>query len=69
MAGMPKDLTLFNLAIDSTLRGCDLVELRVNDVARRGEVLARASVVQQKTHEPARFELSEPTRAAVATLA
>jgi len=66
MAGKTKELALFNLAIDSKLRGCDLVQLRVNDVARGGEVLTRASVVQQKTGEPVRFELTEPTRVAVA---
>jgi integrase len=66
MAGKTKELALFNLAIDSKLRGCDLVQLRVNDVARGGEVLTRASVIQQKTREPVRFELTEPTRVAVA---
>jgi len=66
MAGKTKELALFNLAIDSKLRGCDLVQLRVNDVARGGEVLTRASVIQQKTREPVRFELTDPTRVAVA---
>ena len=65
MAGRVRELALFNLAIDSKLRGCDLVQLRVNDVARGGEVLTRASVVQQKTREPVRFEVTEPTRIAV----
>ncbi|MFO8003487.1 hypothetical protein [Thioalkalivibrio sp.] len=59
MAGMIKELALFNLAIDSKLRVFDLVQLRVNDVTRGGEVLIRASVVQQKTREPVRFELTE----------
>ena len=66
MAGKTKELAVFNLAIDSKLRGFDLVQLRVNDVARGGEVLTRASVVQQKTGEPVRFELTDPTRIAVA---
>jgi integrase len=66
MAGKTKELALFNLAIDSKLRGCDLVQLRVNDVARGGEVLTRASVIQQKTQEPVRFELTDPTRVAIA---
>ena len=66
MAGNIRELALFNLAIDSKLRGCDLVRLRVNDVVRGGEVLTRASVIQQKTREPVRFELSGPTRVAVA---
>lgn len=50
--------------LDSKLRGCDLVWSRVMDVARGGEVLARASVVLQKTREPVRFELAKPTRVA-----
>jgi hypothetical protein len=49
MAGKTKELALFNLAIDSKLRGCALVQIRVNDVAHGGEVLTHASVVQQKT--------------------
>ena len=65
MAGKTKELALFNLAIASKLRGCDLVRLRVNDVVRGGEVLTRASVVQQTAGEPVRFELTEPTRVAV----
>ena len=67
MAGKTKELALFNLAIDSKLRGCDLVQLRVNDVARGGEVLTRASVIQQKTQEPVRFELTDPTRSLTPT--
>jgi len=66
MAGKTKERALFNRAIDNKLRGCDLVQLRVNDVARGSEVLTRASVVQQKTREPVRFELTDPTRVAVA---
>ncbi len=65
MAGKAQESALFNLAIDSKLRGCGLVQLRVDHVARGGEVLTRASVVQQKTREPVRFELTEPTRIAV----
>jgi integrase len=65
MAGKTRDMALFNLAIDSKLRGCDLVALRVRDVAHGGHVLARASVVQHKTGEPVRFELTEHTRDAV----
>lgn len=59
------DLVLFNLAIDSKLRGCDLVKIRVSDIAHAGRVLSRATVVQQKTGRPVRFELTEPTREAV----
>jgi integrase len=54
MAGKTRDLALFNLAIDSKLRGCDLVALRVRDVAHDGHVLVRASVVQRKTREAVR---------------
>ncbi len=65
MAGKICDLALFNLAIDSKLRGCDLVALRVGDVARGEHVLSRASVVQHTTGVPIRFELTEQTRDAV----
>ena len=61
-----RDLAMFNLAIDSKLRGCDLVNLRVRDIAHGNQILARAMVVQQKTQRPVQFELTEPTRAAVA---
>jgi integrase len=62
LAHRTRDLALFNLAVDSKLRGCDLLSLRVFDVAHGGHVLARASVVQHKTGEPVRFELTEQTR-------
>jgi integrase len=60
-----RDLALFNLAIDSKLRGCDLVSLRVRDVTHRNQVLPRALIVQRKTQRPVQFELTEPTRSAV----
>jgi integrase len=60
-----RDLTLFNLAIDSKLRGCDLVSLRVRDVTHGNQVLPRALIVQRKTQRPVQFELTEPTRSAV----
>jgi integrase len=63
-----RDLTLFNLAIDSKLRGCDLVKLKVNDVVRDGKVRERASIVQSKTKKPVQFELTENTRDTVASL-
>lgn len=62
LAGKTRDLALFNLAVDSKLRGCDLLSLRVCDIAHEGHVLARASVVQHKTGEPVRFELTAQTR-------
>ena len=61
-----RDLALFNLAIDSKLRGCDLVNLRVRDVTHGNQILPRAMVVQRKTQRPVQFELTEPTRIAVA---
>ena len=61
-----RDLAMFNLAIDSKLRGCDLVNLRVRDISHGSQILARAMVVQRKTQRPVQFELTEPTRVAVA---
>jgi integrase len=58
-------LALFNLAIDSKLRGCDLVKLQVDQVHSDGRVRERATVIQKKTGRPVQFELTEPTRAAV----
>lgn len=57
-----RDLALFNLAIDSKLRGCDLVRLKVVDVLAAGQVKERASIVQSKTQKPVRFEITEGTR-------
>ena len=57
-----RDLALFNLAIDSKLRGCDLVALRVDDVAPNGYAIDRANIRQRKTGRPVRFELTEQTR-------
>ncbi|KRQ17697.1 tyrosine-type recombinase/integrase [Bradyrhizobium manausense] len=60
-----RDLALFNLAIDSELRGCDVVALRVEDVAPSGYALDRATVRQRKTGRPVKFELTDQTRQAV----
>ncbi len=60
-----RDLALFNLAIDSKLRGCDLVRLKVSDVMHGRHAVSRAMVVQHKTQHPVRFELTEQTRDAV----
>jgi len=60
-----RDLALFNLAIDSKLRSCDLVALRVSDVVMASNVRERAVIVQQKTGRPVQFELTEQTREAV----
>ena len=63
--GRRRDLAIFNLAIDSKLRGCDVVSLKVEDVAPHGYVLERATVRQKKTGRSVRFELSEQTRQAI----
>src|SRR6202011_2606962 len=63
--GRIRDLAMFNLAIDSKLRGCDVVALRVEDIAPRGYAVDRATVRQKKTGRPVRFELTEQTRQAV----
>jgi integrase len=60
-----RDLALFNLAIDSKLRGCDVVALKVDDIAPSGYAADRASVRQKKTGRPVKFELTEATRQAV----
>jgi integrase len=60
-----RDLALFDLGIDSKLRGCDLVKLRVRDVRHGDRVAARAIVLQQKTQRPVQFEITTSTREAV----
>jgi integrase len=60
-----RDLAMFNLAIDSKLRGCDLVSLRVDDIAVGGHVRDRATIVQHKTGRPVQFEITEQTRASL----
>ncbi len=62
MAKDRRDLALFNLAIDSKLRSCDLVRLKVRDISHGKVVSARAMVMQQKTHQPVQFEITEQTR-------
>ena len=57
-----RELALFNLAIDSKLRACDLVSLRVGDVFRGQRIVARATVMQQKTHRPVQFEITQQAR-------
>jgi integrase len=60
-----RDLALFNLSIDSKLRGCDLVSLKIVDVAPNGYAVDRASVRQRKTGRAVRFEITEQTRQAI----
>ena len=61
----PQELAMFNLAIDSKLRSCDLVHLRVRDVYQGHGIAPRAMVLQQKTHQPVQFEITEQTREAL----
>nr|WP_228126688.1 tyrosine-type recombinase/integrase [Candidatus Viadribacter manganicus] len=63
-----RDLALFNLAIDSKLRACDLTALTVEDVAAGGEVKTRGIIVQKKTGRPVQFEITEQTRVAIRNL-
>ncbi len=65
MEDRKRDLALFNLAIDSKLRGCDVVAVRVEDVAPSGYALDRATIRQKKTGRPVRFELTDQTRSAI----
>ena len=60
-----RDLALFNLAIDSKLRSCDLVKIRVKDIANGTTVSSRAIVMQQKTSRPVQFEITEQTRESI----
>jgi len=63
--GRTRDLALFDLAIDSKLRGCDLVRLRISDMLAGGVVRSRALIVQQKTGTAVRFEVTQGTRNSV----
>ncbi|WP_322095630.1 tyrosine-type recombinase/integrase [Paraburkholderia bannensis] len=65
LSGSTRDLAMFNLAIDSKLRACDLTSLRVADICHGSRVAARATVMQQKTQRPVQFEITEQTRASV----
>jgi integrase len=63
--GRTRELAMFNLAIDSKLRGCDVIALKVEDVAPNGYTIERATVRQRKTGRPVKFELTEQTRQAI----
>jgi len=65
IAEQVRDLAMFNMAIDSKLRACDLVRLRVRDVAHGPQISSRAIVMQRKTRHPVQFEITAQTRAAV----
>ena len=65
LANKTRDRAMFNLAIDSKLRGCDLINLHVRDVVHGGQVASRTTIMQRKTQHPVQFELTEQTRDAV----
>lgn len=65
MSGAIRELALFNLAIDSKLRACDLVRLRVEDLWSGSSVRDRATIIQKKTSRPVQFEVTEQTKAAL----
>lgn len=65
LAKKVRDLALFNLAIDSKLRGCDLVKIRIRDISAGSSISTRAMVMQQKTHQPVQFEITEQTRISI----
>lgn len=65
LVGYLRDLALFNVAIDSKLRGCDLVKLAVSDLVKEDRVRERVSVIQSKAKRPVQFELTENTRETV----
>ena len=65
IARSKRDLAIFNLAIDSKLRGCDLVKLRLEDICSGTNVRRRATIVQKKTGRPVQFEISEQSRNSV----
>jgi site-specific recombinase XerC len=65
LEGRKRDLAMFNLAIDSKLRGCDRVRPRIDDVFGCGRVRDRATVIRKKTGRPVQFEITEQTRAAI----
>ncbi|MDH0450855.1 tyrosine-type recombinase/integrase [Shewanella sp. GD04112] len=60
-----EELSLFNLAVDSKLRSCDLLSLKVRDVSRSGTVLSRTTIRQQKTHREVQFEITPKTQQAL----
>src|SRR5580692_12236642 len=65
IARSKRDLAIFNLAIDSKLRACDLVKLRLDDVCSGTSVRRRATIVQKKTGRPVQFEISGQARTSV----
>jgi integrase len=65
LSNRSRDLALFNLAIDSKLRSCDLVKIRIRDISHGSTIASRAMVMQQKTHQAVQFEITEQTRESI----
>ena len=65
LANRVRDLAMFNMAIDSKLRGCDLVKLKIGDVMIADVIRPRSSVLQQKTGRPVPFEVTDATKEAL----
>lgn len=65
LADHKRDLAMFNLALDSKLRGCDLMGLKVADVRTGDEIRSRAKIIQKKTGKPVQFEITKQTRDAL----
>ena len=65
LLGSVRDLAMFNTALDAKLRGCDLIKLRIADIAQGGVIRQRSTIVQQKTGRPVPFEITEPARDAL----
>ncbi|WP_416409281.1 tyrosine-type recombinase/integrase [Agrobacterium rosae] len=65
MSGAIRELALFNLAIDSKLRACDLVKLKVEDLWSGSSIRDRATIIQKKTKRPVQFEVTEQTKIAL----
>jgi site-specific recombinase XerC len=68
LANNTRELALFNLAIDSKLRGCDLVSIRVKDVSHSGSVSSRTMIMQRKTLQPVQFEITPQARSSIESL-
>src|ERR1700722_15647051 len=65
IAGSRRDLAIFNLAIDSKLRACDLIKLRLDDICSGANVRHRTTIVQKKTGRQVQFEIAEQSRTSV----
>lgn len=68
ISNQTRQLALFNLAIDSKLRGCDLLKIKVSEISQGGRICSRATILQKKTQRPVQFEITEQTRDSVSAL-